>query len=546
MARTGHRRKRPTTAPGGTAARPGAPDRAAALREALVIWRATRTAAIADAIDVLTDAALAGWEPPAARTNHGFQAAWLAALGDDAQRGWAARALLAQLPGGDGDRRSAACCERLQALRGAPGDPRVGRAVVELIGQPLQILGHGDVLDAIAGVLAVHGDDRTAAIAARRLETADPADAALIQRVLAAQPPARRAATPAELERFAVRRAASAATQAQLDALACEVHARPDADDARLVLADALLALGDPRGELIALQLAGATDDRALDRIDQLLREHGKSWLGPLREVTYRARFARGFVSRLELNGRWTATEPGWVRHAGDPTLATVEDLIPGRSVGQVYARFVTSPALRALRRIEVFDRPSLDALRDTPASLVHVSCPRWKVGKYVRELEAHVLPACERFAQLRSFAVYIDGAASVIGSPVFAALSSLTVAGGLARGLALWSKLPRTMALTIARSAMLEDCATTRVGWTGALHLTRDGDRAVARGSGDWLVGELVEHFAALPAEVHRLEIEGAGDHAAALTAAAQRRGVELVLLPVARRTGYIAGLDR
>ena len=511
-----------------------------------MIWRATRAAAIADAIDALTDAALAGWEPPAPRTNLAFQAAWLAALGDDAQRGWAAHALLSQLPGGDGDQRSVACCERLHALRAAPGDPRIGRAVVELIGQPLQILGHDDVLDAIVLVLAVHGDDRSAAIAARRLETADPADASLIRLVLAAQPSARRAATPTELERFAARRAPLPAAQAQIDALVREVHARPDADDARLVLADALLAHGDPRGELIALQLAGAADDRQLDRVDQLLREHGKGWLGTLREVTYRARFARGFLARLELNGRWTATEQGWARHACDPTLATVEDLIPGRSVGPVYARFVTSPAMTALRRIEVFDRPTLEALRETPASLTHVSCPRWKVGKYVHELEAHVLPACERFPELRSFAVYIDGAPSVMASGVFARLSSLTVAGGLPRGLALWPRLPRTLSLTIARSAMLQDCATTRVAWTGALHLTRDGDHATARGSGDWLVGELVEHFAALPAEVRRLEIEGAGDHAAALTAAAGRRGIELVLLPLARRTGYIAGLDK
>ncbi|HET7502267.1 MAG TPA: TIGR02996 domain-containing protein [Kofleriaceae bacterium] len=333
-------------------------------------------------------------------------------------------------------------------------------------------------------------------------------------------------------------------------ALVHEVHARPDCDDARLVLADALLGHGDPRGELIALQLTPSRDDRQIDRIEQLLREHARRWLGPLREVTYRARFVRGFPTRLELNGRWTATEAGWARHVVDPMLATIEDLIPGRSVGQSYARFVASPAMTALRRIEVFDRPTLEALRETPASLIHVSCPRWKVGKYVHELETHVLPACERFAHLRSFSVYIDGVASVMGSGVFPQLTRLTVAGGLARGLALWPRLPRTLSLTIARSAVLDDCATTRVVWTGALELARDGEhegeRVVARGAGDWLISELVEHFAALPSEVIRLEIEGAGEHAAALSAAAARRGIELVLRPIARRTGYVAGLDR
>jgi len=333
---------------------------------------------------------------------------------------------------------------------------------------------------------------------------------------------------------------------AHIAALAGEVLARPDADDARLVLADALLADGDPRGELIALQLAATTDDRRLDRIDQLLREHGKGWLGALRDITYRARFERGFVARLELDGRWTASEPDWARHAADPALATVEDLIPGRSVGPVYARFVASRAMTALRRVEVFDRPTLDALRATSANLVHVAYPRWKLGRYVRELADHVLPACLRFAQLRSFAVHLDGAASVMASALFDRLTQLTVAGSLAAGLALWSRLPRTMSLTVARSALLESCVTTRVGWAGALQLSRDGDLVVARGAGDWLIGELVEHFAALPGELHRLEIEGAGAHAAALTAAASRRGIELVLLPPARRTGFVAGYER
>src|SRR3954468_20705593 len=40
-----------------------------------------------------------------------------------------------------------------------------------------------------------------------------------------------------------------------IDALIREIHARPDADDARLVLAAAVLAEGDPAGELTALQL---------------------------------------------------------------------------------------------------------------------------------------------------------------------------------------------------------------------------------------------------------------------------------------------------
>jgi hypothetical protein len=312
------------------------------------------------------------------------------------------------------------------------------------------------------------------------------------------------------------------------------------------VLADALLEHGDPRGELIALQLAGTDGDRQLDRIDQLLRAHGKAWLGSLREIAYRARFARGFLSRLELNGRWTATEQGWSRHAADPMLATVEDLVPGRSVGPTYAQFLVGRAMTALRRIEVFDRPTLAALRETPANLVHLSCPRWKAGRYAHELATHVLPACERFGALRSLAVHIDGFHHVLAWKRFAQLASLTLAGGLGPGLALWPRLPRTMSLTLARSAMLDDCVTTRVAWAGALQLTRDEDRVIGRISGDWLIGEMVEHFALLPRELAKLEVEGGEHLLSALREASRRRGVELVTVPVQRRTGYIAGLDK
>jgi hypothetical protein len=78
------------------------------------------------------------------------------------------------------------------------------------------------------------------------------------------------------------------------------------------------------------------------------------------------------------------------------------------------------------------------------------------------------------------------------------------------------------------------------------ALHLARDGGQVIGEASGGWLLGELVEHFAQLPAELRRLEVEGAGELAGPLTEAAARRRVELVLRPLPRRTGYIAGLDK
>ena len=71
----------------------------ATLEDTVAAWRISRSAADADAIDALTRSALAGWEPPVARRNEEFHAAWLAAAKDVAKRGWAAETLATKLPG---------------------------------------------------------------------------------------------------------------------------------------------------------------------------------------------------------------------------------------------------------------------------------------------------------------------------------------------------------------------------------------------------------------------------------------------------------------
>ncbi len=89
------------------------------------------------------------------------------------------------------------------------------------------------------------------------------------------------------------------------------VYDSPDDDAPRLALASALSALGDPRGEFIALQLALAANVPAADAptarrrkhradtraADALLRKHRAAWLGPLKPyVVWRSvAFRRGF-----------------------------------------------------------------------------------------------------------------------------------------------------------------------------------------------------------------------------------------------------------
>jgi len=84
------------------------------------------------------------------------------------------------------------------------------------------------------------------------------------------------------------------------------VLADPGDDGTRAVLADHLQEAGDPRGELIALQLAhaaGGGDPASLERERQLIRRHRAESLGPLREVLEPERcvLERGFLSQAWL-----------------------------------------------------------------------------------------------------------------------------------------------------------------------------------------------------------------------------------------------------
>lgn len=68
---------------------------------------------------------------------------------------------------------------------------------------------------------------------------------------------------------------------AAIDDLFREVYARPEDDAVRAVLADALLAADDPRGELIALQLdlaiAGRTGRMPTDLVTAFARHRHRA-----------------------------------------------------------------------------------------------------------------------------------------------------------------------------------------------------------------------------------------------------------------------------
>ncbi|MBL8919926.1 MAG: TIGR02996 domain-containing protein [Myxococcaceae bacterium] len=122
------------------------------------------------------------------------------------------------------------------------------------------------------------------------------------------------------------------------------VWAAPHELDRRLVLADALLEAGDPRGEFIALQFE--TSARARKRAQKLLDRHRRRFLGRLESAIFVGTevWRHGFVV--------SAT----VRLVGDhvelKAWATVERLVGCLTAFE--PKELASPHLRSLRVVEL------------------------------------------------------------------------------------------------------------------------------------------------------------------------------------------------
>jgi uncharacterized protein (TIGR02996 family) len=327
-----------------------------------------------------------------------------------------------------------------------------------------------------------------------------------------------------------------------------EVVASPSDDGVRAVLADLLQAAGDPRGELISLQLLSAEDAAAIDRqdrIQQLVRGHAGDWLGPLRNIALAARFDRGFLGALELDAKWPADSPRWERPLANRTLLTVTELpqpvwstLPGAR-GAVYARFVTSPAMAALRRIDVFDLGSAGGLETCAAPLTHVSCTLRPAEAERALIAERILPACGRRATITSLALYVDAFPMLEAHRWFERLTTITVACEARRGLALWPRVPPHAALVVVPSPGIEPC-TAAFPWDYRIEIAREAGALIARIAGEWVLQPLLT-LAALPREVSRIEIE----HTSALMArrvseAVARPGVEIIVR-APRRAGNL-----
>jgi uncharacterized protein (TIGR02996 family) len=140
-----------------------------------------------------------------------------------------------------------------------------------------------------------------------------------------------------------------------------QVWLHPDDDQLRLVLADALLAAGDPRGELIQMQLHPDVDYAR--RAMRLLQQHGLTWLGRLRGAVIPLAYERGFLaSCLVVDAREVLDCDEW------STVHTIE-------LQDGVEAFTLRPVMRSLRRlVDVTPPVLLRIAREAPAQLATVA----------------------------------------------------------------------------------------------------------------------------------------------------------------------------
>lgn len=150
--------------------------------------------------------------------------------------------------------------------------------------------------------------------------------------------------------------------------LLAEVAARPDDDGPRGVYADWLTERGDPRGELITLQLLRTAATRK--REQELIANHRTELLGPFASCAKRTglKFDRGFLVQAVASADWPA--------AAENALLERLDL--------AHHELALDVALASLREISNFDHPIGRLLE---------RAPRLRAVRYLRTYEPHYIP---------------------------------------------------------------------------------------------------------------------------------------------------------
>lgn len=332
----------------------------------LARWRKRPAVALAEALEAELSTVEAA-APPV------DQAAWVKAarkLGAEADA-----AALAPLLTSLQAKKLADTVERFKALKGALPDPRIAAAFATFVkAVPFTSDTSKPSWQALLPVVEAAGDPRLiawltearASVSVRPLfqtwfvRRLDETIAGLHARFPDGAP-ALDAATQEKVRAALPGKKAPRAGKQSAQSLFAAVYAAPHDTSARLVLADALQELGDPRGEFIALQCANPADKKA----KALSKQHGKAWVVPLQGwLGSDVRFSRGFPSEVTLklrndqDARAAENAPEWstieVMHVANPA--------GGSSVNEPASQMFPR-ALRSLRELYGLRESGIDRL---------------------------------------------------------------------------------------------------------------------------------------------------------------------------------------
>jgi uncharacterized protein (TIGR02996 family) len=265
------------------------------------------------------------------------------------------------------------------------------------------------------------------------------------------------------------------------------IYADPDDLEARAVYADWLSDRGDPRGELISLQLnalRGTATREERTQAKKLLKAHQRAWLGPLAETLRNVEFRGGFPDAAELMPAGAAVGSVWAEAAESPQLSTLHTLLQGQGTAAHYTRFLVSPHTRALKRAEVPNADALEALfSGSPRELEHLCVWRILLAAVVREADwRRTLPKLKTLdLELPGVQGGADWAlARLREHPVLDDLQRLRVFSPYARQ-------PQATAREVVAALMVPH----RIG---RLELRRNGMSAAFWRAGETLAGQLVD----------------------------------------------------
>jgi uncharacterized protein (TIGR02996 family) len=281
-------------------------DDPAALRALLDAWRSTRSPEIAVLVERISERYGSQLPPIDGTSRAETQEMWLGVCGE--QRACDLPRLLVSITATQG--RSTDALARVNALASWPSDPRTAAAALAVIEKPsFYASSTRPFWKAMIALVVDHQDPRAIdgldALAKRFRVTSTYQNLSSTnawfknQLKTAANQLRDRAPAPSELDTATKKVCNAIVSMLETeDALLVEIYAHPDDDQPREVYADLLQQRGDPRGDFIALQLAGNTK-----RAAELLAQYARTWLGPLSQLLFidECVFERGFLARARL-----------------------------------------------------------------------------------------------------------------------------------------------------------------------------------------------------------------------------------------------------